>query len=484
MAWPHPHGFDGERGRLHFGPPPASASAVLCALLEPLVAVLVFMSLAATMVPSEGPQAPSSADLALLLLMLALTYPSPDRLFAPRLQRWSEALVNAAMLAGVLLVCAWATRGLQSIHSSLWAAWALINPLAHQTALELVAWGWNVVYRPRAAPTAIILGTGALARRTARALQQLRGAQRRKVLGWVDPRMDTARNCPASRGGPLRKRSIMGLQELERLLRAHAVDELYLCMPSQQLAERSLERVWAAIQDSTVSVRWIPDLWNSLVIQGQVSTLDGMPQIGILESPFTGARAAIKRASDLLLALAALVLLWPLMLVIALAIRWETPGPALFRQRRLGARGEVIEVWKFRTMTVMDDGPHMRQASRTDTRVTRLGRLLRRTSLDELPQFFNVLQGRMSVVGPRPHALAHNEQYRGLVMAYMVRHKVRPGITGWAQVHGLRGETDIVDKMQKRVEHDLYYLQNWSLALDLQIVLRTVGLVFRDAHAW
>jgi putative colanic acid biosynthesis UDP-glucose lipid carrier transferase len=172
------------------------------------------------------------------------------------------------------------------------------------------------------------------------------------------------------------------------------------------------------------------------------------------------------------------------MLGLAVAVRWDSPGPALFKQRRLGCNGQVIEVWKYRTMTVLEDGERIEQARQGDARITRLGRLLRRTSLDELPQFINVLQGRMSVVGPRPHALAHNEHYRRLVTGYMVRHKVRPGITGWAQVNGLRGETDTVDKMRRRIEHDLYYLQNWSLLLDVQVVLRTVMLVFKDARAW
>jgi putative colanic acid biosynthesis UDP-glucose lipid carrier transferase len=204
----------------------------------------------------------------------------------------------------------------------------------------------------------------------------------------------------------------------------------------------------------------------------------------VLESPYEGPRAALKRLSDVVLATLALLLLWPLMLGLAVAVRWDSPGPALFKQRRLGCNGQVIEVWKYRTMTVMEDGERIEQARQGDARITRLGRLLRRTSLDELPQFINVLQGRMSVVGPRPHALAHNEHYRRLVTGYMVRHKVRPGITGWAQVNGLRGETDTVDKMRRRIEHDLYYLQNWSLLLDVQVVLRTVMLVFKDARAW
>ena len=171
-------------------------------------------------------------------------------------------------------------------------------------------------------------------------------------------------------------------------------------------------------------------------------------------------------------------------MLIAIAVKLDSPGPALFKQRRNGLDGEEIIVYKFRSMRTQEDGASVVQATRSDPRVTRLGAFLRRTSLDELPQFFNVLQGRMSVVGPRPHAVAHNAMYRELIKAYMVRHKVRPGITGWAQVNGLRGETETVEKMRARVEYDLEYLRNWSVALDLQIIVRTVRLVLFDRQAY
>jgi putative colanic acid biosysnthesis UDP-glucose lipid carrier transferase len=173
------------------------------------------------------------------------------------------------------------------------------------------------------------------------------------------------------------------------------------------------------------------------------------------------------------------------MLAVALAIKVTMPGPVLFKQRRYGLDGQQIVVWKFRSMKVQEDGDQVRQATREDDRVTPLGRFLRRTSLDELPQFFNVLQGRMSVVGPRPHAVAHNETYRKLIKGYMIRHKVKPGITGWAQVNGARGETDTVEKMKVRIDYDLEYLRNWSLRLDLSIIWRTVLLALRgDRNAY
>ena len=206
--------------------------------------------------------------------------------------------------------------------------------------------------------------------------------------------------------------------------------------------------------------------------------------VGLCETPFTGRNLLVKRAFDIVVASLGLVLVAPLFVAVAIGVKLSGPGPVIFRQRRNGLGGEEIIVYKFRSMRALDDGAVVRQATRDDPRLTPFGKFIRRTSLDELPQFINVLQGRMSIVGPRPHAVAHNEMYRDIVRAYMVRHKVRPGITGWAQVNGCRGETDTIEKMQRRVEYDLEYLRNWSLALDLRIVARTIGLVVRDRHAY
>jgi putative colanic acid biosynthesis UDP-glucose lipid carrier transferase len=192
----------------------------------------------------------------------------------------------------------------------------------------------------------------------------------------------------------------------------------------------------------------------------------------------------IKRGSDIVLALLILLLISPLLALVAVLVKMSSPGPAIFKQRRYGLDGREIIVYKFRSMTVCEDGPSIAQATREDARVTPIGRFIRRTSIDELPQFVNVLQGRMSIVGPRPHAVAHNEMYRKLIKGYMVRHKVKPGVTGWAQVNGCRGETETLDKMQARIDLDLEYLRHWSLRLDLYIIARTVILVFKDAGAY
>jgi len=206
--------------------------------------------------------------------------------------------------------------------------------------------------------------------------------------------------------------------------------------------------------------------------------------VAVCETPFTGIGGVVKALSDYVLALTILALIAPLMLAIAIGVKLTSRGPVIFRQNRYGLDGRRIVVYKFRSMTVCEDGAEISQARQGDARVTPFGAFLRRTSMDELPQFINVLQGRMSVVGPRPHAVAHNETYRRLVKGYMVRHKVKPGITGWAQVSGCRGETDTVDKMVRRIEYDLDYLRNWSLALDLKIILGTIRLVIKDSHAY
>jgi len=206
--------------------------------------------------------------------------------------------------------------------------------------------------------------------------------------------------------------------------------------------------------------------------------------VAVCESPFYGFNGIVKRISDFVLASLILAAISPLMIAIAAGVKLSSPGPVLFKQRRYGLDGKRIVVYKFRSMSVAEDGDIVRQATRDDSRVTRFGGFLRRTSLDELPQFINVLQGRMSIVGPRPHAVAHNEMYRKLIRGYMIRHKVKPGITGLAQVNGLRGETQTVEKMKARIDYDLSYLRNWSLLLDLQIILKTIVVVLQKQNAY
>jgi len=238
------------------------------------------------------------------------------------------------------------------------------------------------------------------------------------------------------------------------------------------------------LQDTTASIYFLPDIYVFDLIQARFDNVAGVPVVAICETPFTGMNSSIKRISDIVLATLIMIMLLPIMLVIAIAIKATSPGPIVFKQRRYGLDGEEIIVYKFRSMTVAEDGDKVTQATKGDKRVTRVGGFLRRSSLDELPQFFNVLQGRMSIVGPRPHAVAHNELYRKQIKGYMLRHKVRPGITGWAQVNGFRGETDTLDKMEARISYDLDYLRRWSLALDLWIIVRTVKVALQRDNAY
>jgi putative colanic acid biosynthesis UDP-glucose lipid carrier transferase len=297
-----------------------------------------------------------------------------------------------------------------------------------------------------------------------------------QVRGFFDDRADNRH--PAALRYPVLGKS----RELAQYVRSHGIKMIFISQPIS--AQPRIRKLIEELQDTTASVYFLPDVYIFDLMQARFDNVGGMPVIAICETPFMGLNSTIKRASDILLAAVILLLLSPLMLAIALAVKLSSPGPAIFRQRRYGLYGEEIMVYKFRSMTVMENGNTVVQAQRNDQRITPVGSFLRRTSLDELPQFINVLQGRMSIVGPRPHAVAHNEQYRKLIKGYMLRHKVKPGITGWAQVNGLRGETATLDKMEARIQYDLDYLRNWSLWLDLWIVLKTVRVVVTRENAF
>ena len=263
-----------------------------------------------------------------------------------------------------------------------------------------------------------------------------------------------------------------GCEDLVRACRQDELDAVYIALPLR--AELRTGQILAALADTTVSVYLVADLLYYSLLHAQWSQIGNVPVVSLHDSPFVGMVGWVKRAEDLALGgLITVVALIP-MLCIAIAIKLKTPGPILFRQRRYGLCGRQIRILKFRTMTVCEDGPDVVQVAKDDSRVTALGRFLRRTSLDEFPQFFQVLTGELSLVGPRPHAVAHNEKYRAIIHGYMLRHIVKPGITGWAQVNGWRGETAEIQKMEERVRHDMEYIRNWTLLLDLKILFLTV----------
>lgn len=269
---------------------------------------------------------------------------------------------------------------------------------------------------------------------------------------------------------------------IELRARQRDFDILYIALPTTE--RRRIADVIERLSDTTVSVYMVPDYFITSLFHGKWSTLEGIPLISVFETPFWGVDGWFKRAQDIVFSTLILAIIALPMAAIAIAVKLSSPGPILFKQRRYGIEGKEISVWKFRTMRVCEDGGRVPQAKRRDPRVTPLGAFLRRTSLDELPQFLNVLMGDMSIVGPRPHAVAHNELYRKQVAGYMLRHKVKPGITGWAQINGWRGETDDLYKMEKRVEYDLWYIRNWSFGLDVKIILLSVvhGFFSHDAY--
>jgi len=260
------------------------------------------------------------------------------------------------------------------------------------------------------------------------------------------------------------------------------IDRIYIAMPMEE--EKRIKEIVAELTDTTCSVMLIPDLFTSNLLQSRNEEINGVSVISLFDSPMSGMNAVIKQIEDFIFASLILIFISPVLLIISMLVKLTSKGPVIFKQKRYGIDGKAIEIWKFRSMTVMENGETVTQAKKGDARVTRLGGFLRRTSLDELPQFFNVLKGDMSIVGPRPHAVAHNEQYRKLINGYMLRHKMKPGITGWAQINGWRGETDTLDKMEKRVEYDLEYIRHWSVWLDVKIIFLTIfkGFVNKAAY--
>jgi putative colanic acid biosynthesis UDP-glucose lipid carrier transferase len=298
-----------------------------------------------------------------------------------------------------------------------------------------------------------------------------------KVLGFFDDR-------GKDRLGSLveHEQHLGGLADVADFVRANHVDVIFIALPI-----RHIQRVMDLLDDlhdTTASLYYVPDVFVFDLIQSRTSELMGVPIVAMCETPFQGYKAVMKRVTDVVLTLSILVPTSIVMLVIAVLIKLTSRGPTIFRQRRYGLDGKEIVVYKFRTMHVVQDGGHIPQATRNDPRITTVGRFLRRYSLDELPQLFNVLEGKMSLVGPRPHAVAHNEEYRRVIKGYMIRHKVLPGITGLAQVSGYRGETSDVEQMRARVRYDLDYLRHWTPALDVRILFQTALQIFRDGKAY
>ena len=384
---------------------------------------------------------------------------------------YSRIVLQWAAVVAVLLLAAFAFKISALFSRKVMLTWFVVTPTALCAAHALRAKAHWLAAHGAMAPRYIIVGVNEVGVELARRLPAagLSGYFDFRSADRISPLLDPDRFAGHCR-------------DVADYVRTHGINIVYIALPLTKVP-RVAELV-RALRDTTASVYFVPDVFAFDLIQGRLVEINGLPALSVCETPFHGMDAVLKRTMDITLAGFGLVLALPVIAGVAAAVKLTSRGPVLFRQRRYGLNGEEIMILKFRSMTVCEDGEEVPQAKKQDGRVTRVGRFIRRTSLDELPQLMNVLRGTMSLVGPRPHAVAHNEKYRGLISGYMIRHKVRPGITGLAQVNGFRGETETLEKMAERVQYDLEYLRNWSLWLDLRILFRSLAVIWRDRNAY
>ena len=377
---------------------------------------------------------------------------------------WAGTFALTALLS--FLIDGW-----QPILASWWALWGAVQLLA----MGMLRTGMTALQRlctRKAAPLrAIVVGESSACLQLQNHLseQDQLGIQ---VTGWFGLEPAEGPGCLPG-----------GLAGLKAFVDQRYVEQIWLALPPSSM--HRLEEILEKLAHTTADIKLVPDLSRVLPLNESVEQVMGMPVINLRKSPNDGYSRTLKRLEDVIVGSLILLMISPLMVLLAIGVKLSSPGPVFFKQKRHGRNGQEIEVWKFRSMRVHQEEPgKVTQAKKGDSRITPFGAFLRRTSLDELPQFINVLQGQMSIVGPRPHALAHNFEYMHQIDGYMQRHRIKPGITGWAQVNGFRGETDTLEKMQKRVEYDLHYLQNWSLLLDLKIIFFTIfkGFVGKNAY--
>ncbi len=414
--------------------------------------------------------------LVLSTMVFAITFPGSARINSSTLSLATESMVNWAWVAALLIAAGVVTGYLKDFSKPVLYAWLWVAPLSKFGAclvMRAIAPGLHRLQGPP--QRALIVGMNEQGLALANNIKASTYASI-ELIGFVD-------NRNSDRLDNSNTYKLLGKHEqLAQLVRDLNIKLIYLSLP--MASQPRILAILDELKDTTASIYFVPDMFVTDLIQGQPDSVCGTPVISVCETPFKASNGTIKRISDVAFSVVILLMIFPILLIIAAAVKFTSPGPIIFKQRRYGLDGEEILVYKFRSMSVTEDGGNIQQAQKNDSRITPLGAFLRRTSLDELPQFINVLQGRMSIVGPRPHAVAHNELYRKLIKGYMVRHKVKPGITGWAQVNGYRGETDTLDKMQGRIDYDLDYLRNWSLQLDIDIILKTVRLVAKDNKAY
>ena len=386
----------------------------------------------------------------------------------------TQVLISWGWIVAMLLFLGFFTRSAESYSRVVLLAWFLTTPLllllVHAVAVFLLR---QTVPEAAEGRSTIIV----FANDSARVLsEKLQRSGSHKLLGYFDDR-DESRT-----GGGIPGLKLLGrATEAPQYVKDHHVQVAFVVLPDSG-SRRAIEAL-DALGDTTASLYYVPDFFVFSMLKAKIGEFEGVPVLQLAETPFYGVDGLLKRVFDIVFGIAALIALTPVLIGIAIAVKRSSPGPALFKQVRYGLNGKRFEVYKFRSMVVNNDAD-TRQASRHDNRITKVGAFIRKTSLDELPQFWNVVKGDMSVVGPRPHPVALNENSRKEVKRYMLRHKVKPGVTGWAQVNGLRGETANIELMEERIRFDLEYIRNWSPWFDIKIIVRTVVLVFRDDMAF
>jgi putative colanic acid biosysnthesis UDP-glucose lipid carrier transferase len=424
--------------------------------------------------------------LAVLVAALSVLLPPPRarpasgerQLLSPPWPLAARVLTRWMVIVGILLALGFVTKYTAVFSRKVVVSWIVVTP----AVLILVMLCFQelkrrLMYDPAMVRRVAFAGCNEISVALARRIGESGELTGLKVEGFFDDRSAERLGLP---GG--RSRLLGRLPELASYVKRRRIDVVFVALPVRHI--QRVMQLLDELRDTTVSIYYVPDIFAFDLIQARSGELFGIPVVALCETPFCGYRGVIKRFTDIAFAASILVIATPLMIALAVMVRMSSPGPIIFAQRRYGLDGREITVWKYRTMTVLEDGAQVVQATRADARITAVGRFMRRYSLDELPQLFNVLQGRMSLVGPRPHAVAHNEEYRKLIKGYMIRHKVPPGMTGLAQVNGCRGETARVEDMQARVNYDLEYLRRWTPLLDLKILLLTAVRLLRDEKAY
>lgn len=444
-------------------------------LSEPLFAVFALWIVA---VVQEGQVSPIYLFLSIVIFLLL--YPGRGKVALPLSKALQEILFTWVILSGLLLLFASSTHYIYLFSKETIILWVILTPslqILGLVALKTIA--PYIIKLQGPMKCAVVAGVNEQSIALALRLNGM-NYKTTKIVGFFEDRslerVAAETDISTMQRGELEAPILGKIDDMAAYIKRHKTHMIYLSLPMS--SHPRVLKLLDDLKDTTVSIYFIPDIFMKDLIQGRMDQIDDIPVVAVCETPFTGFNGMVKRVADFCFSLGILTLILPVLIAIAIGVKLSSPGPVIFKQRRYGLDGREILVYKFRSMTVCEDGGKVTQATKNDQRVTKFGAFLRRTSLDELPQFINVLQGRMSVVGPRPHAVSHNEMYRKLIKGYMIRHKVKPGITGWAQVNGLRGETETLDKMKARIDYDLDYLRNWSPKLDMFIVLKTISVVF------